>query len=63
MTFQGYVNCNQRAIFQEIVLRITDAPKWSPTVLDCQVGIRTFVRNTMSQKNLFFITIVKYCVL
>ena len=34
---QGYIECNLRAAFQEIVLRIQDAPKWSPTVLDCKV--------------------------
>jgi hypothetical protein len=33
---QGYVDCNTRVLFQELVLRVTDSPKWNPTIAECK---------------------------
>ncbi len=40
---QGYVDCNPKALFQELVLRITDSPKWNPTIAECKVSPQTLV--------------------
>jgi len=34
---QGYVHCAPKILYEELVLRVTETPKWSPTVLEMKI--------------------------